>query len=218
VSDVSAQRSSRPHVAIVGGGIAGLSAAVALQELAAQEQLDLTCTVFEAETSWGGKILTHRVKDFIIEAGPDSFLSQKPWALELCAKLGLANRLVNTNEESKKTFVYSRGALRQLPEGLEMMVPTKLGAYVQSGLLSWRRFSRMVMEMVMTGRMDMALIYDPGPLRGVQFEPVFSEDLFLVAPTGRAALEQDEETVGLQALRDVELLLPSRIHTIRKVV
>jgi len=93
------------HVAIIGGGIAGLATAFAVQERASRERLNLGCTVFEADLTWGGKILTREVGDFIIEAGPDSFLSQKPWALELCAKLGLSDRLTNTNESAKKTFV-----------------------------------------------------------------------------------------------------------------
>ena len=99
---------------VVGGGITGLAAAYALQEQARASGLALTCTLVESDPHWGGKILTRRVNDLVIEAGPDSFLSQKPWALELCGQLGLAERLINTNETDKKAFVYSRGRLREL--------------------------------------------------------------------------------------------------------
>lgn len=140
------------QVAIVGGGITGLATAFALQERAAEAGLPLRCTVIEAARDWGGKIVTHRVGDLLIEAGPDSFLSQKPWGLELCAKLGLSDHVVNTNEQNKQTFVYSRGRLRELPEGLVMIVPTKLGPVLRSGLLSWPGLVRMALDLVLPAR------------------------------------------------------------------
>lgn len=136
-------------MAVVGGGIAGLASAFSLYEQAASAGLPLACTLIEAGPDWGGKIVTHRVGDLTIEAGPDSFLSQKPWGLELCRKLGLADRLVNTSEHQKKTHVYSRGRLRELPEGLVMIVPTKLGPFLQSGLLSWPGLLRMGLDLVL---------------------------------------------------------------------
>ena len=139
-------------MAIVGGGIAGLATAFALQERAAEAGIPLACTLIESEREWGGKIVTHRVGDFLIEAGPDSFLSQKPWALDLCAKLGLSDRLLYTNEFHKKTFVFSRGRLRELPEGLVVIVPAKLGALLRSGLLSWSGIARMAMDLVLPAR------------------------------------------------------------------
>lgn len=140
------------HVAVVGGGIAGLAAAHSLYEQAAGAGLPLVCTLIEAGPECGGKIVTHRVGDLTIEAGPDSFLSQKPWGLELCRKLGLSGRLVNTNEHQKKTFVYSRGRLRELPEGLVTIVPTKLGPFLKSGLVSWPGLVRMGLDLVLPAK------------------------------------------------------------------
>ncbi|MEW6542179.1 MAG: protoporphyrinogen oxidase [Nitrospirota bacterium] len=140
------------RVVVVGGGIAGLAAAFSLQELFARAGLPLACTVVEASASWGGKIATHRAGDFLIERGPDSFLSQKPAALELCAKLGLSDRLMNTSESERGSFVYSRGKLRQLPEGLVVFVPTKLGPFLRSGLLSWAGLARMGLDLVLPRR------------------------------------------------------------------
>lgn len=77
-------------------------------------------------------------------------------------------------------------------------------------------FGGVISEAIMTGRMDMAFIYDAGPIRGVQFEPMRTEDLFLVAAPGSAEAGADE--VSVEELADVNLLLPSRIHTIRQVV
>ena len=143
---------SPKQVVVVGGGIAGLVTALALQERAAEAGFPLACTLIEAESEWGGKIVTHRVGELIIEAGPDSFLSQKPWALELCGKLGLSGQLINTNEFQKKTFVFSRGRLRELPEGLVVIMPTKLGPLFRSGLLSWSGIARMALDLVIPAR------------------------------------------------------------------
>ncbi|MDE3225854.1 MAG: protoporphyrinogen oxidase [Nitrospirota bacterium] len=137
------------HVAIVGGGIAGLSTAFALQAQAAEAEFPLSITVIEAGSSWGGKIATHRVGELVIERGPDSFLSQKPAGLELCAKLGLSDRLVNTNPSGQGAFVYSRGKLRRLPEGLVLFVPSKLGPFLRSGLLSLPGIMRMGADLVL---------------------------------------------------------------------
>lgn len=142
---------SSKHVVIVGGGITGLAAAHALQSRAASG-VPLTCTLIEAEGRCGGKILTHRVDDFVIEAGPDSFLSQKPWALNLCRELRLADQLINTNETQEKAFVYSRGRLRPLPDGLVIITPNRLGPFLRSGLLSWAGIIRMGLDFVISKR------------------------------------------------------------------
>ncbi len=136
-------------VAIIGGGISGLATAFSLQEQATACGVRLHCVLLEAGSSWGGKILTHRIGDLVTEAGPDSFLSQKPAALELCAKLGLADQLINTNETRKKAFVLWGGRLHELPEGLITFVPKQLGPFLRSGLLSWGGLARMGMDLVL---------------------------------------------------------------------
>ena len=97
----------------------------------------IRCTVVDAAPDWGGKIVTHRVGELVTEAGPDSFLSQKSAGLELCAKLGLTDQLINTNQTSKRASVYSHGRLHELPEGLVVITPNQLGPFLRSGLLSW---------------------------------------------------------------------------------
>ena len=82
---------------VIGGGISGLAAALALMEQAEATGVALRCTVLEAGRAWGGKIVTHKIGELITEAGPDSFLSTKPAGLELVAKLGLTQELINTN-------------------------------------------------------------------------------------------------------------------------
>jgi len=135
-------------VAVIGGGISGLSTAYALHERATAAGIPVRCTVVDAAPHWGGKIITHRVGDLVTEAGPDSFLSQKPSGLELCAKLGLTDQLINTNETGKRACVYSHGRLHELPEGLVVITPNQLSPFLRSGLLSWAGFARMGLDLV----------------------------------------------------------------------
>ncbi len=138
---------TRPRtVVIVGGGISGLATAFSLHEKATKANFPIHCTILESDTSWGGKIVTHRVGEIVTEAGPDSFLSQKQAGLDLCVKLGLADQLINTNETGKKASVLYGGRLHDLPEGLLSFVPKQLGSFFQSGLLSWTGLARMGLE------------------------------------------------------------------------
>jgi oxygen-dependent protoporphyrinogen oxidase len=141
---------------IVGGGISGLATAFSLQEMATKAGLPIRCTILESESSWGGKIVTHRVGEIVTEAGPDSFLSQKQAGLDLCVKLGLADQLINTNETAKKASVLYAGRLHDLPEGLLSFVPKQLGSFFRSGLLTWTGLARMGLEVAVP----------PGPSTG----------------------------------------------------
>ncbi len=140
------------HIVVIGGGITGLTAAWTLVDEAQRTGIPLDCTLLEESSVWGGKIRTKRVDDLVLEAGPDSFLSQKPWGLQLCDRLGLRDRLIQTQEANKKTFVYSRGRLRELPEGLVVIVPTKIAPFLRSGIVSWPGVARMGMDLVMPAR------------------------------------------------------------------
>ena len=129
-----------------------MATAFALMEQAEATGLSLRCTVVEAGSSWGGKIVTHRIGDLITEAGPDSFLSTKPAGLELVAKLAQTDQLINTNETGKKAFVYSGGCLRELPEGLIAIMPGQIGPFLKSGLLSFAGVARMGLDFVLPGK------------------------------------------------------------------
>src|SRR5947209_18224017 len=100
-------------VLIVGGGIAGLSAAYGLAESAASRDSPTQCTLVEAAPRLGGKILTEQVGGFVIEGGPDSFLSQKPWCVELCRRLGLADRVIGRNTDRRRSCVSANGRQEQ---------------------------------------------------------------------------------------------------------
>jgi oxygen-dependent protoporphyrinogen oxidase len=137
---------SSHHVVIIGGGIAGLSTAYALQEQARTAQIPLTCTLLEARTRLGGVILTERVDDFVIEAGPDALLTQKPWGLDLCRSLGISDRLIGTNDRQRKIYMLLDGRLQPLPEGLVLIAPTRFRPLLRSPLLSWPAKLRMGLE------------------------------------------------------------------------
>src|SRR3989475_8377561 len=129
---------ARLKLVVVGGGITGLAAAHRAVELARERSTALDLTLIEAQARLGGTIATERAGGFLVEAGPDSFLSEKPWALALCRRLGVEDRLVKTDDRFRKGFVWRAGRLHPLPDGFQLLAPTKLGPFVRSGLFSWR--------------------------------------------------------------------------------
>src|SRR5881296_2365543 len=139
---------ARLKLVIVGGGITGLAAAHRAVEVARERSTALDLTVIEARARLGGTIATERAGGFLVEAGPDSFLSEKPWALALCRRLGVEHRLVRTDDRFRKVFVWHAGRLHALPDGFQLLAPTKLGPFVRSGLFSWPGKLRMVLDLV----------------------------------------------------------------------
>jgi protoporphyrinogen/coproporphyrinogen III oxidase len=143
------------RVVVVGGGIAGLAAAHRLIELNNEKSLDLEVMLIEASPRLGGVIATEKVGDFIVEAGPDSFITEKPWALRLCERLGLASRLVSTQAANHKIYVVHKGKLQALPEGFFLLAPTRLWPFVQTPLFSLSGKLRMAAEIFLPrGAMD----------------------------------------------------------------
>ncbi len=148
-----------PHVVIIGGGISGLSAAWYTQQRAQKAGLPLRCTVLEGSNRWGGKIDTERVNGFggppfIVEGGPDSFITQKPWALQLARELGMEERLLGTNDDMRKTFVVHRGKPVPLPDGVLLIVPTKFMPFALSSLISPLGKLRMGLDLFIPAKRD----------------------------------------------------------------
>jgi oxygen-dependent protoporphyrinogen oxidase len=147
------------HVVVVGGGISGLASAWYLQKQAVENDIQLRVTVLEASDRWGGKILTDTVKEngtepFIVEAGPDSFLTQKPWALALTKELGLDARLLDTNDQQRKVFVVKKGKALPLPDGVMMIIPTEFWPFIASPLISWPGKLRMGLDFFIPPKTD----------------------------------------------------------------
>jgi len=126
------------RVAVVGGGISGLSCAYYLQ------QAGIEATVFDPAP--GGCIGTIHVEGCILETGPESWLAAKPWAEQLIRELGMGDELVGSNDAQRRTYVLRHGRFEVLPEGLQLVVPTKVMPIVQTQLFSWGTKIRMGME------------------------------------------------------------------------
>jgi len=137
------------RLVVVGGGITGLAAAHHALELARERRIALELTLVEARERLGGTIATERAGGFLIEAGPDSFLSEKPWALALCRRLALEDRLARTDDRYRKVFVWHAGRLHPLPDGWELLAPTRLAPFLSSRLFSWPGKLRMAFDLVL---------------------------------------------------------------------
>ena len=137
------------RVVIVGGGIAGLATAYFLQKRGGVDY-----KLIESAPNFGGKIVSAREKGFVVEGGPDSFLTTKPAALELCRELGLGDQLIGTNDAGRKVFVWSRGKLRAMPDGVMLIIPTRILPFVKSPLISWPGKIRMGMDVFIPPRRD----------------------------------------------------------------
>ncbi len=141
-----------PHVAVIGGGIAGLAAAYRLRELAAAHEAPILTTVLEREDRAGGSLSTIRRDGFVIETGADSMLTEKPWGLNLVRRLGLESELIPTREEFRKTYVVRAGRLVEIPAGFTLLAPTRVAPILLSPLFSPFAKLRMGLEVFIPAR------------------------------------------------------------------
>lgn len=140
------------NVIIIGGGIAGLAAAVHLKSGAKAHGKTVDVLLLEKKNRFGGKILTEKHDKFLVEGGPDSFLPEKVWSVNLAKHLGLESEMLPSNDQYKGTFIYSRKRLHSLPEGVMLMVPTSFWPMAKSSLITWPGKLRMGMEMFIPRR------------------------------------------------------------------
>ncbi|GMV96766.1 MAG: protoporphyrinogen oxidase [Phycisphaerae bacterium] len=136
----------------MGAGITGLAAAHRVVELATTRRLPIDVVLFEARDRLGGTIHTTRRDGFLIEGGPDSFITQKPWGLSLVKRLGLEGRLIQTNPACRRTFVVRDGRMHAVPEGFLLLAPTRIWPFVTSRLFSWPAKLRMALDLVIPAR------------------------------------------------------------------
>jgi oxygen-dependent protoporphyrinogen oxidase len=136
------------RIVVIGGGIAGLAAAHRAVEINQQKSLGIEVVLLEASSRLGGAIATERVGDFLVEAGPDSFITEKPWALRLCERIGLSSHLLSTQAAYQKIYVVRRGKLLALPEGFFLLAPTRVRPFIRTPLFSWSGKLRMASELL----------------------------------------------------------------------
>jgi oxygen-dependent protoporphyrinogen oxidase len=133
------------RIAIIGGGISGLTAAFTLEEHRRAGAVEYT--LYESSPHVGGVLRTEHIQGCVVEAGPDSFISEKTWAADLCRALGLGDQLIGSNDADRKTYILVHGRLIPMPDGLMFMVPTKILPTGLSPLFSWATKLRMAQEL-----------------------------------------------------------------------
>lgn len=124
------------RVAIIGGGLSGLSAACQLARESFAREYHVQFTLFEASERLGGIVETVHQDGFVVECGPDSWVTEKPWARELAIELGLEAEIIPSNDQSRRTYLFRQNHLVPMPDGMRMMVPTQLAPVMESPLFS----------------------------------------------------------------------------------
>ncbi|WP_305042516.1 protoporphyrinogen oxidase [Geoalkalibacter sp.] len=134
------------RIAIIGAGISGLTTAFLLEQQARAQHLDLEIIVLEKKDRVGGKIWSIKEEGFLCEWGPNGFLDSKPWTLELCEQLGIRGRLLRSDDNARKRYIFSEGVLHRLPENGPM--------FLKSKLISWPGKIRLAKEMIIAPKRD----------------------------------------------------------------
>lgn len=137
-------------IAIVGGGISGLATAYYLQKNNPQIEI----RIFEASSRAGGLLETHHPSQALMECGPDAFISEKPWALELCKELGLEDQIISTRSEFRRSFMLSGGELKPIPAGFYLTAPKTFKAWCDLPGMSLFGKLRMLADLFLPAKKD----------------------------------------------------------------
>jgi oxygen-dependent protoporphyrinogen oxidase len=140
------------RVVVVGGGLSGLAAAHRIMDRAGSHRRAVHVDILESRDRIGGVIWTDRVEGFTVEGGPDSFITNKPWGLDLCRRLGLSDQIIPTDPTHRRSFVVCRGQLQPVPEGFVLMAPNRVLPILTTPILSWRGKMRLLMERIIPRR------------------------------------------------------------------
>lgn len=137
---------------VIGGGITGLAAGYRLKNEAEKRGIPLTVTILEASSRVGGVIRTEHRDGFIIEHGPDAFISTKPWAKALCEELSIDDKFIGTNSQMRRSFVIQNSKLHPVPEGFYMMAPGSFFPFIKSPIFSWHGKLRILGDLFISPR------------------------------------------------------------------
>ena len=136
------------RVAIIGGGITGLTVAHAFEQHIKRTAQAFDYVLVERANHFGGKVVTENIDGFVVEAGPDCFVAEKPWIRQLASQLMIEKQLLSPNEASRRSFIFSEGKVHELPEGLLLLLPTKITPFLLSPLISWKGKMRMAGDVI----------------------------------------------------------------------
>lgn len=140
------------RIVIIGGGISGLAAAHRVIELSAERKQQTEVTLLEAGQRLGGTIQTESRDGFLLECGPDSFISEKPEALALAKRLSLDSHLIETNEQHRRSFIVRKGKLRPVPEGFQLLAPSRIWPFLTTDIFSLAGKARMAADLFLPRR------------------------------------------------------------------
>jgi oxygen-dependent protoporphyrinogen oxidase len=142
------------RLAIIGGGITGLAAALRAVELSASGGIPVEVMLYESSENVGGCVQTVRDKGFTFELGPDSLLVEKPAAADLLRTLHLHHDVIDTHPEHKRAGLIHSGRMRAIPEGFRLFSPTSMPALLRSGIFSLAGIARAAMETIIPARRE----------------------------------------------------------------
>jgi protoporphyrinogen/coproporphyrinogen III oxidase len=186
------------RVIIIGAGISGLACAHNILERSAELREPVALALLEASSRAGGIVQTTQRDGFLLERGPDAFITEKPEAIALARRLGLEHHLIQTNENHRRSFVVRNGRLLPIPSGFGLIAPGRLRPFLTSEIFSWHGKARMALD----------LLLPRGKLNGDADESLAQ---FVQRRLGREALERmaqpmvggiytaDPETLSLKA-------------------
>lgn len=187
-------------IVVVGGGISGLAAAHRLTELASSQRESLEVTLLEESSRLGGILQTTCRDGFLIERGPDSFISEKPEAIDLARRLGIDSRLIQTNSFNRRSFIVRGGKLRPVPEGFQLLAPTRIWPFVTTDIFSVTGKLRMAMDLVLARRKSNGIETDDESLASFVRRRLGQEALERMAqPMVGGIYTANPETLSLRA-------------------
>lgn len=141
------KRGGVPLAVVIGGGVTGLAACNRLISESHKRGIPLDVKLLEASNRVGGVVHTSNHDGFIIEHGPDAFISTKPWAKALCEELEIGDKLIGTNPKQRRSFILYDGKLHPVPEGFYLMAPSSFLPFVKSPIFTWQGKLRMAMDL-----------------------------------------------------------------------
>ena len=140
------------RIVIIGGGISGLAAAHRVLELTTKLRLPVQLTLLEASNKLGGTVQTTSRDGFLIERGPDSFISEKPECLDLVKRLGIEFRLIETNSAHRRSFIVKGSRLIPMPAGFNLLAPSQIWPFLTSDILSFAGKARLALDLLLPRR------------------------------------------------------------------